>query len=545
MAEYEAVDLDPKHRDIVVGLLATHVPGYEVRAYGSRVKWKARQHSDLDLAVVGAGRVRRVALLELREALAESDLPFRVDVLDWDTIPEEFRQEINRRHVVLQSSAVPDRWRTITLGECAYLVRNSVDPTELADTPYIGLEHIGEASLQLTGIGRASEVTSTKSRFISGDVLFGKLRPYFRKVVQPRFEGICSTDIWVLRSPRGVSQDYLFYLMASPEVVEQAIASSKGTRMPRADWKFVADQQIALGSLEEQCRIASVLRALDDRIELNRRMCETLEEMAQALFKSWFVDFDPVRAKMEGRWREGESLPGLPAHLYDLFPDHLLDSELGPIPANWHVGPLSEVIEVNPSTKSAKSSRHRYVAMASIPTGGPFVRERVFRDKATGCRYRNGDALVARITPCLENGKTAFVDFLDDDEVGCGSTELLVLRARAPWPQESPYLLARQQNFRDYAVANMVGSSGRQRVSAEVISQFRTVLPPNRLMAAVAPTLTAMFRRGSESASQSVCLQILRDAMLPKLISGEVRLPDLAEPIGRWPAQRLDAWVPD
>ena len=88
---------------------------------------------------------------------------------------------------------------------------------------------------------------------------------------------------------------------------------------------------------EQQRAIAHVLGTLDDKIELNRRMNETLEEMARALFKSWFVDFDPVRAKMDGRWRPGESLPGLPAHLYDLFPDRLVDSELGPIPEGWEV----------------------------------------------------------------------------------------------------------------------------------------------------------------------------------------------------------------
>ncbi len=531
MAEYEAVDLDPKHREIVVRLLGEHVPECEVRAYGSRVKWKARQHSDLDLAVVGASAASQLALTTLREALEESDLPFRVDVLDWDKIPEEFRQEIDKHYVTLQSSSQKDQWRTVALGECAYLVRDSVNPVNLDETPYIGLEHIGENSLQLTSVGSSTEVTSAKSQFKSGDVLFGKLRPYFRKVVQSKFTGICSTDIWVLRSREDVSQDYLFYLMASPEIVDQAIASSEGTRMPRADWKFVANHQVALGSLGEQRRIASVLRALDDRIELNRRMCDTLEEMAQALFKSWFVDFELVRAKMEGRWREGESLPGLPAHLYDLFPDRLVDSELGPIPATWHVGPLSEVMDVNPKSKSDSSGQYRYVDMASIPINGPFVRERVYRDKATGCRYRNGDALVARITPCLENGKTAFVDFLGSDEVGCGSTELLVLRARAPWPPESSYLLACQSNFRDYAVANMVGSSGRQRVSAEVIRQFQVALPPNGLMSAIAPILTSIFQRGSESASQSVSLQALRDTMLPKLISGEVRLPEAVEAV--------------
>ena len=105
----------------------------------------------------------------------------------------------------------------------------------------------------------------------------------------------------------------------------------------------------------EQRRIAHILGTLDDKIELNRRMNRTLEEMARALFKSWFVDFTPVRPKMDGRWRRGQSLPGLPADLYDLFPDRLAPSELGEIPAGWMVKALGEVISVvggtTPSTK--------------------------------------------------------------------------------------------------------------------------------------------------------------------------------------------------
>ena len=104
---------------------------------------------------------------------------------------------------------------------------------------------------------------------------------------------------------------------------------------------------LAPKELPEQRAIAHVLGTLDDKIELNRRMNETLEEMARALFKSWFVDFEPVRAKMDGRWRRGESLPGLPAEHYDLFPDRLVPSELGEIPEGWAVKPLGDVIEIH------------------------------------------------------------------------------------------------------------------------------------------------------------------------------------------------------
>ncbi|GIW19417.1 MAG: hypothetical protein KatS3mg064_2574 [Tepidiforma sp.] len=112
--------------------------------------------------------------------------------------------------------------------------------------------------------------------------------------------------------------------------------------MPRARWDFAESLDLPAPPLPEQRAIAHILGALDDKIELNRRMSETLEAMARALFQAWFVDFEPVRAKMEGRWRRGESLPGLPAHLYDLFPDRLVDSELGEIPEGWQVGRLGD-----------------------------------------------------------------------------------------------------------------------------------------------------------------------------------------------------------
>ena len=119
-----------------------------------------------------------------------------------------------------------------------------------------------------------------------------------------------------------------------------------GSAIPSTSREDFYGLPVRVPPLHTQRAIAHVLGTLDDKIKLNRRMNQTLEEMARALFKSWFVDFDPVRAKMEGRWRRGESLPGLPAEHYDLFPDRLVDSELGQIPEGWGVGVLDDVIEL-------------------------------------------------------------------------------------------------------------------------------------------------------------------------------------------------------
>jgi type I restriction enzyme S subunit len=279
---------------------------------------------------------------------------------------------------------------------------------------------------------------------------------------------------------------------------------------------------------EEQHAIAHILGTLDDKIELNRRMSETLEAMARALFKSWFVDFDPVRAKMEGRWRRGESHPGLPAHFYDLFPDRLVESELGEIPEGWVVSSLPDVVEINPPRPLRKGEIAPYLDMANMPTRGHAPDEVIERPFGSGMRFINGDTLVARITPCLENGKTAFVDFLKDDQVGWGSTEYIVLRPRPPLPEEYAYCLARSAEFREFAIQSMTGTSGRQRVQAESLAHFQVAVPPRPVAEAFGRAVKPRFLRSSAAVRESRTIAALRDALLPKLISGELRVKDPA-----------------
>ncbi len=331
------IDLNPVHLAIVTDILAEHVPTYEVRAFGSRATWTAKDHSDLDLVIIGDEPLPTNTLSCLREALEESPLPIRVDVLDWHTVPESWQEGIDEDCEVVQEVIAHNKWQKTTFGECAYLVRDTVSPSDFDNTPYIGLEHIGEGTLSLIGSGIANDVSSAKLLFQCNDILFGKLRPYFRKLARPQFGGICSTDIWVVRPTDQVDIGFLFYLMASSNFVDTATRGSEGTRMPRAKWDFVSQLPIWLPPLDEQRRIAHILSTLDDRIELNRRMSKTLEEMAQALFRSWFVNFDPVHAKVEGR------PSGLPPDLDTLFPSSFQESQLGPIPKGWKVKSLDEI----------------------------------------------------------------------------------------------------------------------------------------------------------------------------------------------------------
>jgi len=313
---------------------------------------------------------------------------------------------------------------------------------------------------------------------------------------------------------------YLYLFVRSVLFHAQVSALRTGSAQPQLPIQDINRVEIPIPPPDEQRAIAHILGTLDDKIELNRRMNETLEAMARALFKSWFVDFDPVRAKTEGRD------PGLPKEIVDLFPDSFEDSDLGEIPKGWGVAPLPEVMDVNPTRALRKGVEAPYLDMANMPTRGHSPDDVVDRPFGSGMRFVNGDTLVARITPCLENGKTAFVDFLEAGQVGWGSTEYIVLRPKSPLPDEFAYCLARGTEFRDFAIQSMTGSSGRQRVPAESLSHFCVVAAPKLIAELFGRLIKPLFAHAGAATKESRTLAALRDTLLPKLISGELRVKD-------------------
>lgn len=192
--------------------------------------------------------------------------------------------------------------------------------------------------------------------------------------------------------------------------------------------------------------------------------------------------------------------------------------------------PASELIEFNPTEPLRKGTSAPYLDMASLPTAGSWPEPPVMRDFGSGMRFRNGDTLLARITPCLENGKTAFVQCLPDDTVGWGSTEYIVMRPKAPVPAGYAYLLARDDAFREHAIRSMTGTSGRQRAQGDSVAVFKLASPPGEnVWHAFAKQVMPIFGSIKSNATASETLAQLRDTLLPKLISGELRIKDAAK----------------
>ena len=319
---------------------------------------------------------------------------------------------------------------------------------------------------------------------------------------------------------------FLYYVFSSQAQREYIRQHAIQTGVPHTNLGILRNTPIPVPPIADQRAIAIVLGTLDDKIELNFQMSAALESTARTVFKSWFVDFDPVRAKAKGE------LPALPKHFADLFPDEFEESDFGDCPRGWSFRSLPAVVDVNPPRTLARGEKAPYLDMANMPTQGHSPNEVIERPFGSGMRFTNGDTLVARITPCLENGKTAYVDFLKDSQVGWGSTEYIVLRPKPPLPEEYAYCLARSQEFREFSIKSMTGTSGRQRVPVDSLDHFVVSSPPDQVAKAFGRLVKPLFGRAKAAVEQNRTLAALRDALLPKLVSGELRIRDAERIIG-------------
>jgi type I restriction enzyme S subunit len=358
----------------------------------------------------------------------------------------------------------------------------------------------------------------------AGDIVFGRKGAVERSAqVQPDEDGyfLGSDGIRIRLNVEECDPKFISYQLQTEAHRNWMIQHAAGTTMPSLNEGIILRIPIVLKPLAEQRAIAGVLGALDDKIELNRRMNATLESMARALFQSWFVDFDPVRAKLDGR-----QPVGMDDETADLFPDSFQDSEAGHIPKGWTSQRLPEAIEVNPRRVLKSGTIAPYLDMKNLPTEGHSAEEVIDREFTSGTKFQNGDTLLARITPCLENGKTGYVDFLADGQVGWGSTEYIVLSPKPPLPPQFGYLLARSDTLRTHAIQNMTGTSGRQRVPSECFNTFWLAVPTPEIARRFDEITGSLMAKIKTNATESRTLATLRDTLLPKLLSGELSVAE-------------------
>lgn len=333
-----------------------------------------------------------------------------------------------------------------------------------------------------------------------------------------------------------VDQGFLRYLLLSHLPTFLRHVEDKKTTMGHVTIRDIQRITVRVPPLPEQRAIAHILGTLDDKIELNRRMSQTLEEMARALFKAWFVDFEPVRAKMQGRWQRGQSLPGLPAHLYDLFPDRLVDSELGEIPEGWEVAKVGDEVEiikgVSYRSEELENSDVALVTLKSFNRGGGYRADGLkpyIGPYKTEQQLYPGDLIVAQtdVTQAADViGKPALV--LPDHRFRAlvASLDVLIIRPSASYlPQEFFYLLFLSPDFQEHIYGHTNGTTVLH-LSRQGVPSFDFIKPPEPIARAFSKIVVLLFRQIASMAIESCTLVALLDALLPKLICGEIRVKD-------------------
>lgn len=325
-----------------------------------------------------------------------------------------------------------------------------------------------------------------KKTFQRDDILYSEIRPQNRRFAYVDFspiDYIASTKLMVIRAKKDVvSPKYLYYFLKNSSTVAelQLLAETRSGTFPQITFSEVANLTIPVPSLAVQEVIVQTMQCLEDKITCNEQINDNLQQQA-------FSVFDNLIANAENN-------------------DYT----------------VSDYAFLNPKRTLAKNQVARSIDMSQLSTSGAFPSGWEMKPFNGGMRFTNGDTLLARITPCLENGKTAFIDFLDDGEVAFGSTEYIVLAPKNDTPPEMLYCLARYLAFVDYAVKNMNGSSGRQRVSAETVGQYRLPLFDKHSLVLFKEVVSPMFLKMRYNSLENMRLAELRDALLPKLMSGEI-----------------------
>ncbi|SGZ03456.1 restriction endonuclease subunit S [Moritella viscosa] len=268
--------------------------------------------------------------------------------------------------------------------------------------------------------------------------------------------------------------------------------------------------KIKLPTLDVQRSISRVLINYDNLIKNNNRRIAILEEMAQSIFDEWFVNFR-YTGHDDNVDKDGNQ--------------KLIDSPVGQIPEGWEIKSAQNAITINPRTKLDKTSDNPFVGMSGLAVNSMVIGDVIQKQGNSGAKFINGDTLFARITPCLQNGKTGYVQYLTDSQpVGFGSTEFIVLRKSEYLSSEFIYLLSRSNNFREHAIQSMTGATGRQRVHNGCFASLYIAVPPRDLIDAFTDLVSPMFKSIFNLSKRNENIKKQRDMLLPKFISGEVEL---------------------
>ena len=383
---------------------------------------------------------------------------------------------------------------------CEYSSKR-IDSSLLTVENYVSTENMMQNK---GGITLASKVPVENSvEFLPGDILISNIRPYFRKIWLSDKKGGCSSDVLCIRALPGTDSTYLYYLLSQDSFFDYVMSGAKGCKMPRGDKSQILRWDIDLPNLEEQHRIASILKSIDQKIELNNRINHNLEQQAQALYKSWFVDFEPFKG---GKF---------------------VDSELGMIPEGWQVVNLDSLCSIISRGFSPKYSN----STTDIVLGQRCVRNnmidlkvsRTHTPKNLGERALRQYDILINSTGMGSLGRVAQIYF--KPERMTFDSHLTLVRAKSSILEMyiGRNLLSRQDEIENMAV----GSTGQTELPRDSVKNMSILYPCDVVLKQFGDCIRAITGRIQSNLTENTELALLRDKLLPRLMSGELKINDL------------------
>ena len=513
------LDLPPHYRQQLELLLQKHLPRVEVWAYGSRVNGRSHDGSDLDL-VLRSPDLQPIpvdSLASFSEALRASPIPFLVAAHDWARLPESCHPEIEREHLVLvaadsrpldqQNSDIGNGWCETTLGDITDFLSGGTPSKSRPDywngsVPWVSAKDMKRFRLHDTEDHVTAEGIANGTKLVPADTVLLLVRGMTLLKELP----VCVTgrpmtfnqDIKALRPKPGVDLAFLPYLVLSHKRRLLRLVDLAGHGTGRLNSEELKSLKVRLPPEDEQRTIAQILGSFDDKIELNRQLNETLEELVRAIFKDWFVDFGPVRAKLEGRDT------GLPEHLAELFPDRLVESELGGIPEGWGVKTLGELIDLAYG-KALKADDRKGGTIPVYGSNGQIG-------------WHDKELVVGPGIVVGRKGNPGIVTWAHSDFFPIDTAFYVVPRDAG---QKLPFLffaLAAQD------LPSIAADSAVPGLSRKLAYMNRQVVPDKVLVDEFSGYADTIFARRHRLEEESRTLIALRDTLLPKLVSGELRL---------------------
>ena len=458
--------------------------------------------------MVHATREQGRQVANLREAFKVSNLPFRVDLFVWDAVPEQFRQQIENEYVVLVKAGATGRRGRIGSGEW-----REVRWGDLATLEYgRALRGYGSAQGPVRVFGTNGPIGwHDEALCRHPGVVVGRKGAYRGIHYSPQPFFIIDTAFY-LKPKVELDVRWAYYELLTQDIN----GMDSGSAIPSTSREEFYDLPVLVPPPPEQRAIAHVLGTLDDKIELNRRMNETLEAMARALFKSWFADFDPVRAKMEGRDT------GLPPDIADLFPDRLINSEMGEIPEGWAVFRLAELADHHTKSMAPSASPETEYEHFSIPA---YDADRMPAIEQGGAIRSNkivvprNAVLLSKLNP--EVPRVWMPPYAPNASLQICSTEFLVLTPKYPANRSLLYSLFVDAAFRTTLRSLVTGTSkSHQRVPPKALKQIDVLSGTPALFEQFDGLATIVLTRIIQNRSESSTLAALRDSVLPRLLSG-------------------------